>query len=99
MFFSVCVGMLVLARNGLRFLVAKVGLCIVEGGKRCCEGRMVWCCLVSLFPSLLMCTADGSGGAWQKGKLVEAAGKSEEDMASWNREGDAPWKKGKASQI
>ena len=32
-------------------------------------------------------------GAWQKAKLAAAAAKSEEDMASWKREGDAPWRK------
>jgi hypothetical protein len=30
---------------------------------------------------------------WQKAKLAAAAAKSEEDMASWKREGDAPWQK------
>lgn len=42
--------------------------------------------------------SDVVGGPWQKGKLAEAAAKSEADMASWNREGDAPWKKGDSDQ-
>jgi hypothetical protein len=32
-------------------------------------------------------------GAWQKAKLAAAAAKSEEDLAAWKREGDAPWQK------
>ena len=55
---------------------------------------------VQLRASVVRCCKRRCADTWvlQKGKLAEAAALSEEHMASWKREGDAPWHKGKEEE-